>query len=118
MERTTNFVNVWFWARNDPAVPDVLKTPTSTGQINTAHLGTPYANFVNANCDIASKFGPNNIIINLTFCKFISVSVVVSKKKPLIDVCMGMVTFSPLGGGWAGSPSAYPATCPQTCKSE
>lgn len=31
--------------------------------------GTPVANFPSTDCDIASEFGPNNIVINLTFCE-------------------------------------------------
>lgn len=67
MERTANFINVWFWARNDPSVPADISSGAS--QVNPAHWGTPYANFVNNNCDINSKFGPHNLIINLTFCE-------------------------------------------------
>lgn len=33
--------------------------------------GTPVANFPSNNCNIASEFAPNNIIINLTFCELI-----------------------------------------------
>jgi len=82
MERTSNFVNVWFWARNDPLVP--AEVANGAGQVNPAHYGKLYANFVNNNCDIGGHLGPNNIIINLTFC-----------------------------GDWAGNnyPSSCPQTC-------
>jgi len=82
MERTSTMVNVWFWARNDPLVP--AEIASGEGQINPAHYGTPYANFPNNNCNLGSVLGPNNIIINLTFC-----------------------------GSWAGSnyPSSCPSTC-------
>ncbi|KIO24745.1 glycoside hydrolase family 16 protein, partial [Tulasnella calospora MUT 4182] len=66
MERTSNFINVWWWARNDPAVPPEVKN--GNGLVNPAHWGKPFANFVNNNCDLSTKMGPHNIIINLTFC--------------------------------------------------
>ncbi|KAG8997289.1 hypothetical protein FRB94_001084 [Tulasnella sp. JGI-2019a] len=66
VERTPNFVNFWFWARNDPLVP--AEVSSGSGAINPAHYGTPYANFVNNNCPLSSKLGAQNIIINLTFC--------------------------------------------------
>ncbi|KAG8947716.1 hypothetical protein FRC04_010490 [Tulasnella sp. 424] len=66
MERTSNFVNIWFWARNDPLVP--AEVQNGSGQVNPAHWGKPMANFVNNNCDLSSKMSPQNIIINLTFC--------------------------------------------------
>ena len=36
--------------------------------IDTSLWGTPIARFTNSKCDIARKFGPENVIINLTFC--------------------------------------------------
>ena len=33
MERTTTFIKVWFWSRNDPAVPADVKTAGAT--VNT-----------------------------------------------------------------------------------
>ncbi|KAG8934493.1 hypothetical protein FRC02_009840 [Tulasnella sp. 418] len=82
MERTSTKINVWFWGRNEANVPADVKNGAST--VNTSNWGTPYANFVNNNCPINSKFGPNNIIINLTLC-----------------------------GDWAGNvyPSTCPSTC-------
>ncbi|TBU64642.1 2 beta-glucanase [Dichomitus squalens] len=66
MERTDTFIKVWFWSRNDPAVPADVKTAGPT--VNTDAFGTPTALFVNDQCDIPSHFGTHNIIINLTFC--------------------------------------------------
>jgi len=66
MERTDTFINVWFWARNDASVP--ADVANGYAQVNPAHWGTPYANFVNNNCNIGSHFGPNNIIFDLTLC--------------------------------------------------
>lgn len=65
MERTNDFVKVWFWPRNSNAPSDA----TSGGStIDTDAWGTPTALFPNTQCDIGGHFGPNNIIINLTFC--------------------------------------------------
>ncbi|KAK7047373.1 hypothetical protein VNI00_006604 [Paramarasmius palmivorus] len=86
VERTDSFIKVWFWARNDAAVPaDVRNSATS---VNTDSWGTPVAFFpTTASCSIAEKFGPHNIIINLTFC-----------------------------GDWAGQDAIFSnAGCPGTC---
>lgn len=37
MERTSNFINLWFWARNDPSVPADISSGAS--QVNPAHWG-------------------------------------------------------------------------------
>ncbi|OJT14334.1 hypothetical protein TRAPUB_9125 [Trametes pubescens] len=66
MERTSTFIKVWFWSRNDPTVPADVKTAGAT--VNTDAWGTPEALFVNDQCDINAHFGPHNIVINLTFC--------------------------------------------------
>jgi len=68
MERISTQISVWFWPRNDASVPAEVKNGASV--VTPANWGTPFAKFVNNNCDINSKFGPNNIIINLTLCKF------------------------------------------------
>jgi len=87
VERTSTYINMWFWARNDSSVPDEVRragfASQKAKQINPGNWGTPYANFGNSACDV-SKFKPQNIIINLTLC-----------------------------GDWAGS--SYPSTCPKTC---
>jgi hypothetical protein len=67
MERTTTQISVWFWPRNDGSVPSEVRNGAS--DVTPGNWGTPVAKFVNNNCDINSKFGPNNIIINLTLCK-------------------------------------------------
>ncbi|KAI0762600.1 2 beta-glucan [Fomes fomentarius] len=65
-ERTSSFIKVWFWARNDPTVPaDVVN---AGGAVNTDAWGQPSAVFVSDQCDINAHFGAHNIIINLTFC--------------------------------------------------
>ncbi|KIK89907.1 glycoside hydrolase family 16 protein [Paxillus rubicundulus Ve08.2h10] len=66
MERTNDYISVWFWERGDRSAPyDVI---SGAPHINTSKWGTPSAYFPNTDCDLASHFGPNNIIINLTFC--------------------------------------------------
>ncbi|KAL5510983.1 hypothetical protein ACEPAG_3702 [Sanghuangporus baumii] len=86
MERTSSHINVYFWPRNDGSVPSDVRNGAST--VNTGNWGTPVANFPSSNnCNINSAFGPNNIIINLTFC-----------------------------GDWAGASSVYAASnCPSSC---
>ncbi|CAE6419931.1 unnamed protein product [Rhizoctonia solani] len=66
MERTSTYIKVWFWPRNSATVP--LQVKNGASSIDTSTWGTPFASFVNSSCNIASKFGPENIIINLTFC--------------------------------------------------
>ncbi|KAF5336230.1 hypothetical protein D9758_014362 [Tetrapyrgos nigripes] len=65
LERRNSGIKVWFWPRNG-GVPSEVSS--GAGTINTSNWGTPSAYFPSDNCDIASKFGPHNIIINLTFC--------------------------------------------------
>ncbi|KAF7370092.1 Glycoside hydrolase family 16 protein [Mycena sanguinolenta] len=66
IERTTSFINVWFWSRNDASVPADVKAGGTS--INTNAWGTPAANFPNTDCNLSQFFDANNIIINLTFC--------------------------------------------------
>ncbi|GJJ06564.1 hypothetical protein Clacol_000757 [Clathrus columnatus] len=66
MERTNSAIKVWFWSRTDSTVPSDVKNGAST--VNTSNWGTPFADFPNTNCNMTSHFGPNNIVINLTFC--------------------------------------------------
>lgn len=88
MERTSTYIKVWFWPRNSRSVPEQIKSCGSV--VDTRTWGTPFASFVNDSCDIDSHFGPENIIINLTFC-----------------------------GDWAGNADVYAASkCPSTCVGE
>ncbi|EJD00853.1 laminarinase [Fomitiporia mediterranea MF3/22] len=66
MERTDSFIQVFFWSREDSSVPSEISSGASS--INTDTYGTPVALFPNTSCDLASHFGENNIIINLTLC--------------------------------------------------
>ncbi|KAJ7728148.1 glycoside hydrolase family 16 protein [Mycena maculata] len=66
IERTTTFINVFFWSRQATDIPvDVVAGGSS---VDTSNWGTPVANFPNTDCNIAEFFDGNNIIINLTFC--------------------------------------------------
>ncbi|KAJ3909301.1 endo-1,3(4)-beta-glucanase-like protein [Lentinula edodes] len=65
MELTDDFVKIWFRARGT-SVPSDVSGGSST--IDTDNWGTPVAYFPNTSCSISSHFGPQNIIINLTFC--------------------------------------------------
>ncbi|KAG8909551.1 hypothetical protein FRC00_009893 [Tulasnella sp. 408] len=49
---------------NDNTVPNDVKNGASS--VNTANWGTPYANFVDNNCNFQTHFGNENLIINLT----------------------------------------------------
>lgn len=71
MERTSTFIQIWFWPRGASNVPSDVQDSNS-GSINTDAWGTPSAYFPNTQCDINGKFAPSNIIINLTFCKSFS----------------------------------------------
>jgi len=66
MERTSSYIKIWFWGRDNNAVPSDVSGCGSL--INTDSWGTPTAYFTSDSCDIASHFGLHNIIIDLTFC--------------------------------------------------
>ncbi|KAG9076025.1 hypothetical protein FRC06_009755, partial [Ceratobasidium sp. 370] len=85
MERTTSYIKIWFWSRNSGNTPASVKSGSSS--VDTSGWGQPTALFVNNSCDMNSHFGPENIIINLTFC-----------------------------GDWAGNSAVYAGSgCPSTC---
>ncbi|KAF7328351.1 Glycoside hydrolase family 16 protein [Mycena venus] len=66
MERTEDFIRIWYWPRDDHRVPhDVLKGARKVRTHNW--VGIPAADFPNDSCDLA-EWAPHNIIINLTFC--------------------------------------------------
>ncbi|TEB24528.1 family 16 glycosyl hydrolase [Coprinellus micaceus] len=86
VERASNHIKVWFWSRDSESAPAAVKSGAKTVDPDT--WGEPDAFFPGGqNCDINKKFGPQNIIINLTFC-----------------------------GDWAGSASVYSRSgCKGTC---
>lgn len=66
VERTDNFIKIWFWGRNDDSVPDEVKS--NTGSVSPSTWPEPTAVFVKDQCDIGAHFGPHNYIINITTC--------------------------------------------------
>ncbi|KAN0078477.1 glycoside hydrolase family 16 protein [Tylopilus felleus] len=85
MERTNDYISIWFWERGDTSAPSDMTSGAAT--IDTSNWGTPAAYFPNSDCDLATHFDANNIIINLTFC-----------------------------GDWAGNSAVYAASgCPSDC---
>jgi hypothetical protein len=118
MERTSTYIKVWFWSRTDGSVPAEVKNGATS--INTSNWvivadashpeqrltrpsqGAPFAYFSNAQCDIASKFGPHQIVINLTFCELFHYSV--EHTSPIVRA----------GGDWAGAVYSSQG-CPGTC---
>ncbi|PPQ92277.1 hypothetical protein CVT25_008585 [Psilocybe cyanescens] len=90
VERTNSFIKVWFWSRSAGGIPSDVTSGAS--KVNTDNWGTPRAFFPSTSCSISSKFGPHNIIFDLTLSQFLQ------------------------GGDWAGSSSVYAASgCPSTC---
>ena len=90
VERTDSDIKIWFWPRCSLFVPfDVRKNLNTVNPLTwvcenfillsslivfvnkTYHLlqGFPAAHFPNTDCDMASHFSEENIIINLTLCK-------------------------------------------------
>jgi len=66
IERTTTYIKVWFWSRNDGTVPAEVKNGGS--QTNPNNWGEPVAYFPNTSCNFPQFFQEHNIIINLTLC--------------------------------------------------
>ncbi|THU91896.1 glycoside hydrolase family 16 protein, partial [Dendrothele bispora CBS 962.96] len=66
VERTDDFIKIWFWARDDILVPPEVRFGLDF--VVTDTWGKPEAFFPNTMCDIEKLFGDHNIIINLTFC--------------------------------------------------
>lgn len=66
IERTSTFINIYFWERGSSSVPNDVQHPGTS--VNTNDWGTPAASFPNTDCNFSTHFGPHNIIINLTFC--------------------------------------------------
>ncbi|KAG6380032.1 glycoside hydrolase family 16 protein [Boletus reticuloceps] len=67
IERTNNYISIWFWERGDASAPSDATSGAAT--IDTSNWGTPAAYFPNTDCDLATHFAANGIIINLTFCE-------------------------------------------------
>ncbi|KAM5536441.1 hypothetical protein V8D89_009877 [Ganoderma adspersum] len=66
MERSDTYIKVWHWQRNDTNIPMDIRFGSAL--IDTSNWGTPIADFPDTDCDMATYFRPQRIIINLTFC--------------------------------------------------
>ncbi|EED81597.1 hypothetical beta-glucanase from glycoside hydrolase family GH16 [Postia placenta Mad-698-R] len=66
VERTSEYIRVWFWSRNGTTTPSEVSSGASN--INTDSWGTPIAYFPDTSCNLKDLFGNHNIIIDLTFC--------------------------------------------------
>ncbi|KIK66359.1 glycoside hydrolase family 16 protein [Collybiopsis luxurians FD-317 M1] len=66
MERTVEYIKVWSWSRDDFSVP--LSVRYGSPVLDTDLWGLPVGYFPNTSCGLAAKFGPHQIIINLTLC--------------------------------------------------
>ncbi|KZV90803.1 family 16 glycosyl hydrolase [Exidia glandulosa HHB12029] len=65
-ERRPEYIKVWFWSHQDKNVPAVVKNGGKV--IDSSKFGRPTASFPGTSCSLGSQFGPNKIIINLTYC--------------------------------------------------
>ncbi|KAF8635427.1 hypothetical protein AX15_000416 [Amanita polypyramis BW_CC] len=61
VERTSEFIKVWFWSRAASAPSDVRN---GGGSVDTDNWGVPAAYFPDNSCPISQKFGPQNIIFD------------------------------------------------------
>ncbi|KAF8597916.1 hypothetical protein BDV93DRAFT_499233 [Ceratobasidium sp. AG-I] len=59
-------VNVWFWGRDDPSVPEQVRFGHK--HVRTETWGIPEAMFTAENCDMDEHFGLHEIVFDLTFC--------------------------------------------------
>ncbi|KAF6752451.1 concanavalin A-like lectin/glucanase domain-containing protein [Ephemerocybe angulata] len=66
VERSDIAINVWFWSRGSAKVPSAVKNGAKN--VDPSTWGTPQAHFPSTSCNLNKHFGPQNIIINLTFC--------------------------------------------------
>ncbi|KAH9923010.1 endo-1,3(4)-beta-glucanase-like protein [Amylocystis lapponica] len=66
MERTTSYINVWFWSRSDGSVPSDVSGAANS--VDTSSWGTPVALFPDNSCNLAEVLAANNIIFDLTLC--------------------------------------------------
>ncbi|KAF8054963.1 concanavalin A-like lectin/glucanase domain-containing protein [Lyophyllum atratum] len=77
-------VYMWYWSR--PQIPDIIKSATSTSNMDPAAFGMPSASYPATGCNITQFFGPQQFVLLTTLC-----------------------------GSWAGVPDIYATTCPGSC---
>ena len=70
MKRTQNDgVYVWYFPRDDPTVPDEIRTGNPHIKPDEVNYGKPDARFPSSqSCDFKSHFGEHEIVFDLTFC--------------------------------------------------
>lgn len=84
-ERSEAGISIWFWSRDAGTVPYEVEVGNETVDTDNwvrsipkgcfsswmaiLFQGEPSAYFPNTDCDIGAKFGPHNIVINLSLCK-------------------------------------------------
>lgn len=69
MKRTyRDGVWVWFWARDDPTVPDEVRFGKSQLKPNPSAWGTPGARFPPDECNFKKFFDAHQMVFDLTFC--------------------------------------------------
>ncbi|KAM5532954.1 hypothetical protein V8D89_013372 [Ganoderma adspersum] len=99
MERSSSGVKVWFWPRHASTPSDVLNGATS---VNTANWGTPMASFPSTSCNMASHFGPHNIVINLSLCgDWAGQDVIYNTQDGCSGSCVDHVNNNPGAFDWA-----------------
>jgi hypothetical protein len=64
-------INVWFWSRTDPTVPDEVRSGRNSVSPDSS-WGWPSAAFPSTSCDYASHFNAHEIIFDLTLCVGVS----------------------------------------------
>jgi len=109
MERTTEFVKVWFWPRYGSPEPP-LDVRFNLGGVDTTLWGKPASFFPSSDtCDLESKLAAHNIIINLTLCKSFCCRCLV----------LSHLNMFLIGGDFAGNPAVFSGDgCPGDCVSE
>ncbi|PIL26819.1 hypothetical protein GSI_11080 [Ganoderma sinense ZZ0214-1] len=66
MERSGTYIKIWHWQRDDTNLPMDIRIGSPL--IDTSNWGTPVADFPDTDCNMATYFSPQRMIINLTFC--------------------------------------------------
>ncbi|KAJ6586860.1 glycoside hydrolase family 16 protein [Mycena vulgaris] len=68
MQRAPCGIYMWFWSRDDSAVPLEVSQGLGTVNPDQALWGVPDAAFPTDGCDYASHFDEHSIVFDLTFC--------------------------------------------------
>ncbi|OCH84667.1 hypothetical protein OBBRIDRAFT_741233 [Obba rivulosa] len=62
-------IQIWFWSRNDPHVPHVVRNESTPMIAPASSWGIPDATFpIGDTCDYESHFDAHQMIFDLTFC--------------------------------------------------